>query len=209
MNPDIVNDFDFTTSWATERLYFSPYCRFQTYGIGLILGLALYQRDQIKSFFDRTPVVPRVAMIWGLWAFGFLCGIICVYGCYPYANGGHMGVWAAAFYNATFRVLWGIFLSILILLCNLGYGGVINDILSANFWIPFARVNYTTYIIHLMLLQMYAMTLEQDFHFTTLNYTLTASGLLMCLNCLGLVCSCIIEAPFIQLEKLILVGKMR
>ena len=204
MNPEMFVTFNTTSIWAAERLYLAPYCRFQTYGVGLILGVAMHQREQIKAYFDRTPVYLRAVMIKSVWAFGFLCGIVSLYGLYPYANGGHMGIWSAAFYNATFRLLWGIFLSILILLCTLGYGGVINDILSSNFWIPFARVNYTTYIIHLVLLEMYMMTFEQDFHFTTINYTVTCAGLLLCINSLSLVCSCIIEAPFIKLEKLIL-----
>jgi len=207
-NADLFTKFDTGSIWATSRLYFSPYCRFQTYGVGLILGLILYQKDCLTGYLNKTEVSRRLLIVYSLWVFGFLCGIVSIYGCYPYAQGGHMGIWAAAFYNATFRLLWGIFVSILIIMCSLGYGGIINSILSSNFWIPFARVNYTTYIIHLVLLIMYSMTLEQDAHFTTIDYTLMCTGFLFCVNSISLIVSCFIEAPFIHLEKLLL-GKLK
>ena len=198
--------FDLTGPW-TLKTYFSSYCRFQAYGIGLLLGMALYEKKAISHKLESIPFRIRSLIITGTWVSGFISGAISVYGCYFWANGAHMGVWEVAFYNATMRLLWSYFICVIVLNCSLGYGGVINDILGAKFWSPFAKVNYTTYIIHFVLLELFVQTLEQPIRFTTINYTLYASGMLMCINCLALVCSCIIEAPFIQLEKVLLGGK--
>ena len=201
-----LGQFDTSSIWST-RVYYSPYCRFQTYGVGLLLGLAVHDIDTVKTWLRKFSYNPKICLLGAIWALGFTLGILGLYGCYPTANGvGQMSVGSAAMYNATFRLLWGIFVAVLILMCVLGYAGFINDILSSRFWIPFARVNYTTYVIHLILLIFFIQTSEKTFRFTTINFTVFVAGMLMCINCLGVVLSCFIEAPFIQLEK-VLLGK--
>ena len=198
--------FNSSGPWST-RLYNAFYCRFQPYGIGLILGIAIYEKEKLVRLLNRFAYRNRVLIIGFIWVLGFIAGVVNVYGCYFWANGYPMQVWSVAFYNATQRILWGFFISVIVLMCSTGYGGIIEQILGAKFWIPFARVNYTTYIIHLVLLVLYIQTLETNFHFTTIEYTLLASGMLMCINCVSIVISCFIEAPFINLEKVLLGGK--
>ena len=189
------------------KTYFTFYCRFQAYGVGLLLGLALYHKQHIMRLLSRFKYPVKILIICSIWVLGFVAGIVNLYGCYFWANGYPMGVWSVAFYNATMRILWGVFISVIVFMSSTGYGGIIEKILGAKFWIPFARVNYTTYIIHFVLLELYVQTLETVFHFTTIEYALIASGMLMCINCLSIVISCFIEAPFIQMEKVILGGK--
>ncbi len=194
--------WDFTSDWG-NRLYYSFYSRFQTYGVGLLFGIAVYDLNRIKAVFKKYALNTRITIVGCIWTLAFVLAILSIYGCYPTNQGHLMGRGATAMYNATFRLLWGFFVGVVILFCTLGYGGVINDILSSKFWIPFARVNYTTYISHLVFLDLYSLTLEQDKRFTTLTYTVMVSGFLMCINCCSLVLSCILEAPFIQLEKIL------
>ena len=198
--------FDDQSSWYIKT-YFSFYCRFQAYGVGLILGLAIYEKEKIARILNRFVYSARLSLISFVWFIGFVAGIVNIYGCYFWANGYPMGAWAVAFYNSTMRLLWGIFISVIVLMSSMGYGGLIDKILGARFWIPFARVNYTTYVIHFVLLELYVQTIETVVHFTTIEYTLIACGMLMCINCVSIVVSCIIEAPFIQLEKVLLGGK--
>ena len=158
----------------------------------------------MSDHLEKIPFHVRLLIITGTWVSGLMAGSVSVYGCYFWANGAHTGVWEVAVYNATMRLMWAYFICVIILNCSLGYGGVINDILGAKIWSSFAKVNYTTYIIHFVLLQLFVQTLEQPIRFTTFNYILYASGMLMCINCVALVCSCIIETPFIQMEKVLL-----
>ncbi|XP_075259312.1 nose resistant to fluoxetine protein 6-like isoform X2 [Convolutriloba macropyga] len=195
--------FDLTGTWRWNT-YVAFYCRFQTYGIGLLLGLVLYQKEHVLRLLRRFIYPVRLLIICAIWVLAFVAGILNVYGCYFWANGYPMGVWSVAFYNATMRILWGVFISVIVFMSSTGYGGIIEKILGAKFWIPFARVNYTTYVIHFVLLELYVQTLETVFHFTTIEYALIASGMLMCINCLSILISCFIEAPFIQMEKVIL-----
>ena len=45
--------------------------------------------------------------------------------------------------------------------------GLINIILSARFWIPFSRINYSTYIVHIDVINVVILNIESPIHYTT------------------------------------------
>ena len=185
-------------------LYFTSYCRFHTYGVGLLLGIAVHERKKLESLIDQLSLNRRVILVVVAWVLAVLLGIVSIYGIYATVNGHPMDRTATAFYNGTFRLLWAFGVSLLILLCLLGYGGVANEILSSDFWIPFARINYTTYIVHLTLLYCRLLTMEKFTRYSTVEFVLETSGCLALLFCVSLPLCAVMEAPFIHLEKLLL-----
>jgi len=54
-----------------------------------------------------------------------------------------------AFYKATSRLIWTVFVGWIILVChNLKVGGFINRFLSLSGWQPFAKMSLSIYLIH-------------------------------------------------------------
>ena len=184
-------------------MYEWPWMRFQIYGIGLLLGIVMHEQDRIKRKFHSLSLNTRIVVIIGLWFYALIAAGVAVYGCYPSVNGHFMGRGASAMYNATFRVLWSTALAVLIILCAWGYGGALNRALGSNFWVPFARVGYTAYIIHVVLLWLWLNSAETTIRLTTINIAIQFSGIVTLVYCVAIVWSCLIEAPFIQVEKLI------
>ena len=203
VNPEVSQRWNVDSPWD-NRIYSNPYSRFQTYGVGLLLGIALYDLESIKTRLQKRSFVTKFLASFWVWVLMFVLMAAVVFGCYPTANGHTMSVAASVLYNCTFRLLWGILVALMIFLCTLGYGGFINSILSSKYWVPFARVNYTTYIIHFLCLVFYMNTAEQTYRFSTVSIVLLCSGLLVCINIFSVFLSCFIEAPFIGLEKLMM-----
>ncbi|RZC40305.1 tudor domain-containing protein 3-like, partial [Asbolus verrucosus] len=56
----------------------------------------------------------------------------------------------ASFFNSLTRVAWSLALSIIIILCVNGYGGLINSILSSKIFVVLIRLNYNIYLLHLL-----------------------------------------------------------
>ena len=190
-------------------LYYFSYCRFHTYGVGLLLGLAIHEKKKLESMIEKLSVYRRVALIVASWTVAVLFGVLSIYGVYPTLNGHPMDRTATAFYNGSFRLIWAIAVSLVILLCLLGYGGIANRILSHNFWIPFARINYTTYIVHLTLIYARALTMEKFTRYSTIQFVLESSGMLALIFCSSFPLCVIMETPFINLEKLLLKGNRK
>ena len=156
---------------------------------------------------EQLSVKAKIGIALSLWAMAMVLGVITVYGVYPTVNGHPMSRTATAFYNGTFRLLWAVAVALVILLCSLGYGGIVNRILSSNFWIPFARVNYTTYIWHLIWLETRVMATEKISRFTTIQLVIEISGCLALIFCSSIPISAIVETPFMNLEKLLIPRK--
>ena len=52
-------------------------------------------------------------------------------------------------YTPVSRVLWSLFLCLVIYGCVKGYGGPVNWFLSLSFWQPLARLTYAIYLLHM------------------------------------------------------------
>lgn len=71
---------------------------------------------------------------------------------------------------ANSRLIWSLAMSWVIIACNYGYGGVINDFLSAKIWIPIEKIGLSLYIIHPQILISYIQRRRSpvDFNFDTI-----------------------------------------
>eukprot|EP00091_Calanus_sinicus_P014245 TRINITY_DN31688_c0_g1_i1.p1 TRINITY_DN31688_c0_g1~~TRINITY_DN31688_c0_g1_i1.p1 ORF type:complete len:222 (-),score=33.39 TRINITY_DN31688_c0_g1_i1:19-684(-) len=182
--------------------YIVPWCRFQPYIIGLVLGYFLHKmrkQTQLK--------INPVALTW-IWSIAFAVGAVVIYGLYPYQKTGGAGSskLERAFYNGFHRLAWSICLSWVILACVKGAGGPVNSILSWRAWIPLARMSYCIYLVHLTVipyyssLASYTVTVSQPF---CIYFILFILGVCIAIS---YVCVMVFEAPFVQLEKLLFVS---
>lgn len=46
------------------------------------------------------------------------------------------------------RLIWSLAISWISVACNYGYGGVLNDFLSAKLWMPIEKIGLSLYMVH-------------------------------------------------------------
>lgn len=68
-----------------------------------------------------------------------------------------------AFFSLT-KVSFSISISWVIFACHYGFGGVINQFLSAPLFIPLARISYVAYLVHPAIIYAYYYSQEALFH---------------------------------------------
>jgi peptidoglycan/LPS O-acetylase OafA/YrhL len=79
----------------------------------------------------------------------FLTGLVCLFVTYPdyiLAPGLNRSILIA--YQALARTFWSICIGWLLFVCSINQGGIINKILSSPIWSPFAKLNYSCYLVH-------------------------------------------------------------
>lgn len=69
-------------------------------------------------------------------------------------------------YTSVSRVLWGLFLCLLIYACVKGYGGPVNWFLSLSLWQPLARLTYAIYLLHMPIMLMTAASTKRPLIFS-------------------------------------------
>jgi len=144
----------------TQWFFHRPYPHAASYFIGLALGYVLAKRLVKKM--NRFQSL----LGWSVCCFGF---VISLWGTY-YWNLGvpYTQIQATVYYNLC-QILWPISIAWIILACSTGYGGPINTILSARFFVPVGRVTYMTYLSHILIVYYYAASVHQTMEPSGLN----------------------------------------
>lgn len=78
-----------------------------------------------------------------------------------------------ASYEAFSKIGWGLMLSWIVFSCYHGYGGVVNSFLSNPLWQPLARLSFTMYLSHLLVIsviQHNTQTSQYFSHFALVSF---------------------------------------
>jgi peptidoglycan/LPS O-acetylase OafA/YrhL len=104
-------------------------------------------------------------------------------------------------YQAFSRTLWSMAIGWLIFLCSTDNAKTINKILSWSIFVPLARLNYSTYLIHSMIIYTMAYNLIEPIHFQThvlVQYFISNTLLSYAA---AIIIVLLFEAPFFVIEK--------
>ena len=119
--------------WS-DRAYRSFYCRFQTYGVGLLFGVLAYDHESLRAkLHHHFKLNYRILIACVFWLLSFVLGSAALFGAYPSLNGHMMSQAAIDIFNSTYRILWGFAVGVLIILCSWGYGGTVMTIWILSF----------------------------------------------------------------------------
>ncbi|XP_035687102.1 nose resistant to fluoxetine protein 6-like [Branchiostoma floridae] len=189
----LVNVNGESYSYTTYRWSFT---RMAPYLIGILLGYLLFRTNR------KVPDTPntRGLMLLG-WIVGTTCALVAFFTPFgaPEANLLGHPAWKA-FERSLFAagVAWVVYA------CCVGYGGIITEFLSWSGWLPLSRLTYTAYIIHPMIIQAYYMAYRGPRLYSSLTWWfMFVSFSFMSLLC-GFAASMMAEAPFLELEKILL-----
>ncbi|XP_041474396.1 nose resistant to fluoxetine protein 6-like [Lytechinus variegatus] len=178
-------------------VYNKPYCRIPPYLVGMALGYAMYNIGNKKL--KISPVIAAAG-----WAVATAIAMAVVYGLYNANRGVSTPSQAANIMSLTFsRFAWALAVSWVIFACHYGYGGVVDDILSWNFWVPLSRLTYSTYLIHPVIQSLYGYSLAVPIHWSVLSLTYLYAGSILLAHSVALVLCVLVEFPFGNMEKML------
>ena len=189
------------SAWIEKgALYQRTYTRMSVYMIGMLTG----------HICNATNCRIRMHKLYALlgWCVSIATALAVVYGMYYYNhNNTQMTLVASGFYSSLSRTLWGMCLSWVVIACMSGYGGPVNSILSWPIWAPLGRLTFGAYLVHPIVIFVYYMNLMTPLHFTDLTMIYMFIANLVVSYLVAFIVSMAVEAPMMQLEKLIVKRK--
>ncbi|XP_020892990.1 nose resistant to fluoxetine protein 6 isoform X2 [Exaiptasia diaphana] len=193
-NPGNQHELDYQS-----YVYVKPYCRIAPYLIGMVLG---YLFHVFKDKLSRS-------LSWWLllcgWCVAIVLALAPLYGTYKAykKNPQPLTLTENVFYATFSRISWSLALAWVIYACHAGYGGLVDKILSARFWIPLSRLTYCVYLVHIIILEAYFGSYQTVMFYSDVNI---AWHFLACTTVsyfAAYIVSVTCEVPMMQLEKLI------
>lgn len=178
-----------------DWLYTKPYYRLPAYLVGMILGYIMFKLDGKKVYISRLTCT-------ALWTVAIFMLMSTVYGLYRGSTVQHSQS-LAVFYRTVSSTSWSVAVGWIAFACIKGYGGPVNKILSWSIWTPLARLTFSTYLVHSIVIIVYAFSLRTRVNATLFTMTVHNIAFTVISFTVGLVFSLAIEAPMMRLEQLI------
>jgi len=181
----------------TDAVYIKPWARISPYLVGLVLGYVLYQR---YKFGVRRRA--RVVLYGLMWAVAAFVAMWLVYGLY--FTWQHRPSPAENVLYITFsRCLWGCCLALVVLACHHDYGWVVNAFLSMKFWTPLARMTFSAYLVHPVVILVVYGQLQTPIHYTDLTLACYFVSFVVISYAVAAVLCVLVEFPLGTIEMLV------
>ncbi|XP_076387230.1 O-acyltransferase like protein isoform X2 [Megachile rotundata] len=174
-----------------DKIYDKPWTRLGPYLIGMSIGYFLFKTD-CKVKMSKTTVVVG-------WLLSSACLLSLLYGLYETELTPIM----AAAYSSLSHSIWALGLSWIVVACSTGYGGYVNNILSAPILYPVSRITYCAYLVHPLVIRLTAMNLDSPFHLGNYTMMITFFGQLVLSYLLSFIISVSFEAPIVSMLKIL------
>ncbi|XP_046631179.1 nose resistant to fluoxetine protein 6-like isoform X4 [Daphnia pulicaria] len=183
-----------------DKHYTDTTARIPPYLIGILLGWLLHTTKGRKIYINKYLVAAG-------WITATLLGLIVTYGMFPYLDESTVPIinpFIVVSYGVLHHSAWAITIGWIIFACTHGYGGIINRFLSWKLFLPFSRMSYAVYLIHVNLAISYGAQLRKPLYVSQLPTLTTSFGLLGLVFLFASVVTIMVEMPFLNLEKLLL-----
>ncbi|XP_071103158.1 O-acyltransferase like protein-like [Haliotis cracherodii] len=180
------------------RVYVKPWCRIGPFAIGMALGYILQRK---KSELKMSQFLQVVGWLLALVAAG-----ACTLDTYDNYGEGRPG-WgndARTAHETLCRPVWGLVLAWVIFMCCKGKAGIVDWMLSWAWWQPLSRLTYGVYLIHLILIRTDSATMRSLFFYSSGYIVYRFFGYVCMSFIFSFLLAILVEAPMLQLEKLVL-----
>jgi len=183
---------------SMNHIYVKPWYRFCSYGVGLILGSILFS---MKGKCLGRGMLTKALMMVG-WVVSLTTIFLIIYAIDPdFRNNQTENEYVI--YQTLFRTCWSLALAFIVFASAKGWGGPIGSFLEWGAFAPLAKMTYSAYLIHFLVLSYFN---------TQINYNVQLSQAYMAFFCItnvivsnavGLATTLVFEAPVVHLEKLL------
>ncbi|CAF1165447.1 unnamed protein product [Rotaria sordida] len=141
-----------------KSVYIKPWCRISAYAVGLLTGYIVIITGRQYRINRYSKIIGTILII--------VIGLACLFTTYP--NSIHVpGLSRSEIvaYASLSRTFWSIVIGWLLFLCSTNQGGIVNKILSWPVWTPLARLNYSCYLVHSMILHIIIFNQTMPFYY--------------------------------------------
>jgi len=158
-------------------VYTKPWCRLSPYAFGLAVGYVLYEVYQRSNVSSWDSLIPRARIYNRYFYFKqilistialVLLGL-CIFGTYGDYIGKTLTRTHRIVYLTLSRLGWSIGLTMIIVICFAGYGGVINRFLSRSIFYRLSKLTYGAFLWHTLVIFVNYLGREQATHYTIAN----------------------------------------
>jgi peptidoglycan/LPS O-acetylase OafA/YrhL len=213
VNIFLVIQYDFTYYFAYyflsgnqdffNYLYIKPYARAFPWLVGIGLGFIFHQYGFKYKIGSVTLILGYILSIGTL-----MFVIFFPYNDWHNAPGFYSeGYWSEPV-NVLFisfsRLLWGLALAYIVWACAVGYGGPINWFLGHHWWVFGARLTYSAYLIHPMIIKVYWASITSPMHYSAFYMAVWYIAFTVLAFAFACLVFLTVERPSMNLERLIL-----
>lgn len=180
-----------------DRIYAKPWCRVQSYTVGVFVGYLIYK------YRGRKVCIP---LIWNLlgWVLALGTMVTVLLAMSGTSETEPLPQWFAATWLGIRRFLFAAGVGWVAFACVTGNGGPVDKFLSWNFWLPMARLNYCAYLLHPCVIFHFLLTKKAMFHYTPYEHMVFFFGVTVVTYLLSLFITLLVEVPSIGIEKALL-----
>ncbi|PFX33115.1 Nose resistant to fluoxetine protein 6 [Stylophora pistillata] len=187
---------------SSSLTYVKPYCRIAPYLVGMLLGYLLVHAKNWKL---PSKTKMRLFNMAG-WCVAIALALSTLYGEYKVLRKDNPKPFSRAeniTYGTFSRFAWSLALAWVVFACQNGFGGLVNKILSARFWIPLSRLTYCAYLVHILAIVALYGSFETVQAYSDVHISISFVGVIGISYAAAFLVSVCVEFPMMQLEKLI------
>ncbi|CAF3191128.1 unnamed protein product [Rotaria socialis] len=141
-----------------KYVYIKPWCRISAYAVGILTGFIVTNTGRTFRVNIYLKYIGTILAI--------LIGLICLFILYPdYLHVPGLSRTSLIIFQTLSRTGWAISIGWLIFLCSTNQGGLVNKILSWPVWTPLARLNYSAYLIHTIIIDIIVLNQTMPSYF--------------------------------------------
>ncbi|XP_075551279.1 O-acyltransferase like protein-like [Dermacentor variabilis] len=189
-----------TSEWSKavqqlNLLYFQPFTHFGPFCVGLLCGYYLVK--------NKTITMSKVTL-WLGWLCALLCGLVSLWGVYPFRAGFDVHPALVACYAALHRTIWCTAIAWLTVACHVGHGGLLNTTLAWGGLVPLSTLSYLIYLIHPLVIYMHVATAREIVNLDQFSMCYSFLGHTTVSVLLAYVAHVTVELPFANLKALLM-----
>jgi len=200
-----------------RKLYFKPWARFGSYQVGMIFGYMYYEyvkgntpegkKSTIGYKFFKSVQISK-GLRWFFYVLGIGIMLVMVFIVTPdnrrFLRGRYWGNTFAAIYSSLCRPLYVTGLALVLMGPIVGKNEFLQIFLGSRFWAPWAKVAFYSYMVHLFVFTWYFGQMRQSFFLNHKGILWSYFGVIFISIFVATFFSVLFEAPWMQLEKLVL-----
>ncbi|KAJ8020291.1 Nose resistant to fluoxetine protein 6 [Holothuria leucospilota] len=177
-------------------LYATPWCRIQSYTVGIFVGYLLYKVNGQKK---------KIPSVWNAvgWSTAMFAVLLPVFAMYFTSYERLLPVWIGGIWIGIKRLMFSSGVGWITYACITGNGGFVDTFLSLKIWLPLAKLSYAAYLFHPIVMEHWIYTSKTEFHWTAHNAIYMFFSFFAVTYIVSFVSSLLVEIPFTKMTKIL------
>ena len=190
-------------SQQVTGLYNKAFFRANSYLTGILLGYVLYKKYNIATLPIRHSSKWLIYTL--LWVVGIMLCLVTMFGTYAYGEYSftyHFSDLENVMFLMFSGLAWSIGITIIIYICNTGYGGVVNTFLSLPGWEPLVKLTYGVALNHVMIMLCVVGTLQMGLKYTNTVLAMIVIFIVVLSYSVAAITAVFVEQPIFRVVSL-------